>query len=105
VVGRSWGGTLVQELYRNHPECVATLILVGTYAGWRQSRWQNRGTHQFYATKADCVASVGSPYTLRDRLGDWLLFLGVAAVALAIGMIPWFSERRGKPQPAVTGHL
>jgi hypothetical protein len=66
-----------------------------------QSRWQNTGTHQFYSTKADCVASVGSPYTLRDRLGDWLLFLGVAAAALAIASIPWFSERRGKPQPAV----
>ena len=37
VAGRSWGGTLIQELYRSHPECVATLILVGTYAGWKGS--------------------------------------------------------------------
>ena len=37
VVGFSWGGTLVQELYRNHPRLVATLILVDTYAGWKGS--------------------------------------------------------------------
>jgi pimeloyl-ACP methyl ester carboxylesterase len=37
VAGFSWGGTLVQELYRNHPRLVATLILVDTYAGWKGS--------------------------------------------------------------------
>ena len=37
VVGLSWGGAVVQELYRNHPELVATLILVDTYAGWKGS--------------------------------------------------------------------
>ena len=37
VVGLSWGGTVVQELYRHHPELVATLILVDTYAGWKGS--------------------------------------------------------------------
>ncbi len=37
VAGYSWGGTLVQELYRNHPQLVATLILVDTYAGWKGS--------------------------------------------------------------------
>lgn len=37
VVGLSWGGTLVQELYRRHPGLVATLILADTYAGWRGS--------------------------------------------------------------------
>lgn len=37
VAGLSWGGTLVQELYRHHPELVATLILVDTYAGWKGS--------------------------------------------------------------------
>jgi pimeloyl-ACP methyl ester carboxylesterase len=37
VAGHSWGGTLVQELYRNHPRLVATLILVDTYAGWKGS--------------------------------------------------------------------
>jgi pimeloyl-ACP methyl ester carboxylesterase len=37
VAGLSWGGTVVQELYRRHPALVATLILVDTYAGWKGS--------------------------------------------------------------------
>jgi len=37
VAGQSWGGTVAQELYRHHPELVATLILVDTYAGWKGS--------------------------------------------------------------------
>jgi pimeloyl-ACP methyl ester carboxylesterase len=37
VAGLSWGGTVTQELYRHHPELVATLILVDTYAGWKGS--------------------------------------------------------------------
>lgn len=37
VAGLSWGGVLAQELYRRHPECVASLILADTYAGWKGS--------------------------------------------------------------------
>jgi pimeloyl-ACP methyl ester carboxylesterase len=37
VAGLSSGGTIVQELYRHHPRCVATLILADTYAGWKGS--------------------------------------------------------------------
>jgi pimeloyl-ACP methyl ester carboxylesterase len=37
VAGLSWGGTVVQELYRHHPELVATLVLIDTYAGWKGS--------------------------------------------------------------------
>jgi pimeloyl-ACP methyl ester carboxylesterase len=37
VAGLSWGGTVVLELYRRHPELVATLILTDTYAGWKGS--------------------------------------------------------------------
>jgi len=37
VAGLSWGGTVVQALYRHHPELVATLILADTYAGWKGS--------------------------------------------------------------------
>ena len=37
VAGLSWGGTVVQELYRHHPEWVATLIFADTYAGWKGS--------------------------------------------------------------------
>ena len=37
VAGLSWGGTLVLELYRHHPDLAASLILVDTYAGWKGS--------------------------------------------------------------------
>ena len=37
VAGLSWGGTVVLELYRHHPELVATFLLVDTYAGWKGS--------------------------------------------------------------------
>jgi pimeloyl-ACP methyl ester carboxylesterase len=37
VAGLSWGGTVVQELYRHRPGLVATLILIDTYAGWKGS--------------------------------------------------------------------
>jgi pimeloyl-ACP methyl ester carboxylesterase len=37
VAGLSWGGTVVQELYRHHADLVVTLILADTYAGWKGS--------------------------------------------------------------------
>jgi pimeloyl-ACP methyl ester carboxylesterase len=37
VAGLSWGSTVVLELYRRHPQLVASLILVGAYAGWKGS--------------------------------------------------------------------
>jgi pimeloyl-ACP methyl ester carboxylesterase len=37
VAGHSWGSTIVLELYRRRPELVATLVLVGGYAGWKGS--------------------------------------------------------------------
>ena len=37
VGGLSWGGVVALELYRRHPEAVASLILVDTYAGWKGS--------------------------------------------------------------------
>ena len=37
VAGLSWGGTVVLELYRRHPDLVATLIMIDTYAGWKGS--------------------------------------------------------------------
>lgn len=55
VAGISWGGTVVLELYRHHPEVVATLILIDTYAGWKGSlpeeevRARVAGTRQMLA--------------------------------------------------------
>jgi pimeloyl-ACP methyl ester carboxylesterase len=37
VAGLSWGGTVVQELYRHRPGLVATLIFIDSYAGWKGS--------------------------------------------------------------------
>jgi pimeloyl-ACP methyl ester carboxylesterase len=37
VAGISWGGTVVQELYRRRPELIRSLILIDTYAGWKGS--------------------------------------------------------------------
>ena len=37
VCGLSWGGVLALELYRRHPSRVRSLILAGTYVGWRGS--------------------------------------------------------------------
>ena len=37
VAGLSWGGTVVLELYRRHPELVATLILADTRSRTRSS--------------------------------------------------------------------
>jgi pimeloyl-ACP methyl ester carboxylesterase len=37
IAGLSWGGSVILELYRRHPEHVATLILADTYAGWKGS--------------------------------------------------------------------
>ena len=59
IVGLSWGGTVVQELYRHHPELVATLILVDTYAGWKGSlpeeevRARVEGVRQMLAAPAE----------------------------------------------------
>jgi len=59
VAGLSWGGTVVQELYRNHPGLVATLILVDTYAGWKGSlpedevRARVAGARQMLAAPAE----------------------------------------------------
>jgi pimeloyl-ACP methyl ester carboxylesterase len=59
VAGLSWGGTVVQELYRHHPEFVVTLILVDTYAGWKGSLPEEElwarvdGVQQMLAAPAD----------------------------------------------------
>jgi pimeloyl-ACP methyl ester carboxylesterase len=37
LLGLSWGGSLALELYRRHPEAVASLVLADTYAGWKGS--------------------------------------------------------------------
>jgi pimeloyl-ACP methyl ester carboxylesterase len=37
MLGLSWGGILSQEFYRLYPDRLCSLILAGTYAGWKGS--------------------------------------------------------------------
>lgn len=37
ILGLSWGGILAQEFYRHYTERVLSLVLAGTYAGWKGS--------------------------------------------------------------------
>jgi pimeloyl-ACP methyl ester carboxylesterase len=37
VLGHSWGSALALELYRQRPDLVRSLVLVGAYAGWAGS--------------------------------------------------------------------
>ena len=59
IAGLSWGGTIAQELYRHHPDLVATLILIDTYAGWKGSlpakkvRARVRGAREMLAAPLD----------------------------------------------------
>ncbi len=59
VVGLSWGGAVVLELYRRNPALIATLTLVDTYAGWKGSlsedevRVRVAGVHKMLAVAAD----------------------------------------------------
>jgi pimeloyl-ACP methyl ester carboxylesterase len=61
VAGLSWGGTVALELYRHHPELVATLILLDTYAGWKGSlppeevRTRVAGAREMLAAPVDPV--------------------------------------------------
>jgi pimeloyl-ACP methyl ester carboxylesterase len=66
VAGLSWGGTLVLELYRHHPDLVATLILVDTYAGWKGS----------LAEEEVCARLEGVRRLLAAPAGELPLFLG-----------------------------
>jgi 3-oxoadipate enol-lactonase len=42
LVGQSFGGSAIQELYRRHPERVAALVLVGTPALGQPMPWHHR---------------------------------------------------------------
>jgi pimeloyl-ACP methyl ester carboxylesterase len=84
VAGLSWGGTVVQELYRLHPELIASLILVDTYAGWKGSlpadevRARVEGGRQMLTAPADefaarspaCSPAIRQPSSCRCS-GTW----------------------------------
>jgi pimeloyl-ACP methyl ester carboxylesterase len=67
VAGISWGGTVVQELYRHHPALVRTLILVDTYAGWKGSLPEG----EVSARVAGVLQALEAPEGESDPLPGW----------------------------------
>ena len=67
VGGISWGGTVVQELYRHHPELVSSLILVDTYAGWEGSLAEE----EVRARVAGVLRALDSPAGESEPLPGW----------------------------------
>jgi pimeloyl-ACP methyl ester carboxylesterase len=61
VAGLSWGGTVVQELYRQHPELATTLILVDTYAGWKGSLPEEEVRARVAGVRQMLAAPAGEP--------------------------------------------
>jgi pimeloyl-ACP methyl ester carboxylesterase len=92
VAGLSWGGTVVLELYRHHPELVATLILVDTYAGWKGSLPEE----EVRARVAGALESIATPAASFD-----LTFSGLFAGDPPAEFVPLLEEMAGavRPQP------
>ena len=59
IVGLSWGGLLAQEFYRRYPSYVISLVLAGTYAGWKGSLPAPLPEHRLNAAVKDSFLSTG----------------------------------------------
>lgn len=95
VAGLSWGGTVVLELYRRHPELVATLILMDTYAGWKGS------------LPAEEVRArvAGARQMLAAPPGDFdPTFPGLFAGDPPAELVPMLAAIAGDVRPATLGH-
>ncbi len=88
VLGQSWGGVLAQEFYRLFPECVESLILVDTYAGWTGSF----GVEIVLARLESCLQQ--SRLSAEEWIPDWMpdLFADDAPPALRDEMIGIMSD-------------
>jgi pimeloyl-ACP methyl ester carboxylesterase len=88
VAGLSWGGTVVQELYRHHPGLVATLILIDTYAGWKGSlseedlRARVAGARQMLAAPAEELDPTLPGLFAGDPPAEFVPLLGEIAAAV-----------------------
>ncbi|WP_129668573.1 alpha/beta fold hydrolase [Phytoactinopolyspora endophytica] len=88
VAGLSWGGTVAQELYRHHPELVATLIFIDTYAGWKGSlpedevRARLAGARQMLAAPADEFDPAFSGLFAGDPPAEFVPLLAEIAIAV-----------------------
>ena len=116
VAGISWGGTVVQELYRRRPELVATLVLVDTYAGWKGSlppaevRARVTGTYRALAVRAEEFdpASALPGWFAGDPPAEYLQLLGEMAAQVrpesmrtALGLMAEADQRDLLPRIAV----
>jgi pimeloyl-ACP methyl ester carboxylesterase len=72
LLGHSFGGSLVLELYRRHPHVPATLILVGAYAGWAGSLPQVEVDRrlQFALDAAEQLPGRFEPTSMRGLFSD-----------------------------------
>ena len=88
VAGLSWGGTVALELYRHHPELVATLILADTYAGWKGSlpaeevRARVQGARQMLSAPADEFDPASPGLFAGDPPPEYVLLLDEMAAAV-----------------------
>ncbi len=94
VLGLSFGGSLVLELYRRHPELPRSLVLAGAYAGWagslppeevraRVERWVNESA-DLPAHADDYVPEF---FTASASPADVAEVLGIMRGARASGMV------------------
>jgi pimeloyl-ACP methyl ester carboxylesterase len=80
VAGLSWGGTVVQELYRRRADTVSTLILADTYAGWKGSLPED----ELRARVAHAQAAFAAPREYFDPRLPGLLGLDPPEAAVAV---------------------
>ena len=95
VAGLSWGGTVVLELYRRHPELVATLILIDTYAGWKGSL----PAEEVRARVASARQMLAAPPGHFDPT-----FPGLFAGDPPAQFVPMLAAIAGDVRPATLGH-
>jgi pimeloyl-ACP methyl ester carboxylesterase len=74
LVGHSFGGALLLELHRRHPETAAALIIVGGYAGWAGSLppVDVERRLRFALDAADRLAGGFDPRSMRGLFSDAL---------------------------------
>lgn len=60
LIGISWGGLLAQEFYRHHASRVTSLVLAGTYAGWKGSLSEAVPEQRLEAALVDSTLAPGA---------------------------------------------